>query len=231
MPRLCYSLQATHFQAAELDSVQAQFMSQFLQASHFPSHFSRAIVYAPIIIGGLGLLRLFYEQCAAQIKTMIGLLRTDSELSKLFRINLDIFRLRAGTSKCPMSDPWEINYMHPDWFVSVCLALAQSGLCLSTKNPEYFRLKCDGDKNIMDELISAELPKRWLTACNRCRIYIQAITVSDIADPLGIRIPRHVLECRNRLPSRLEWPIQAWPLQRDCTIWQRALLKVFLTRG
>ena len=78
IPRLQYSLQVTHFTAVELDSVQAQYMGQFLQASHFPSLFPRAVVYALMIIGGLGLLRLLYKQGSAQVKTMIGLLWTAS---------------------------------------------------------------------------------------------------------------------------------------------------------
>ncbi len=60
----------------------------------------------PYLYRGLGLLRLFFEQGAAQVKVAIGLLRTDSELSKCFRINLEFFQLRAGVQTCPMAAPW-----------------------------------------------------------------------------------------------------------------------------
>ena len=74
IPRLSYSLQETHFTEAELGAVQAKFMSRFLNALHYLSKFPRAIVYAPMVVGGVGLLKLLYKQGAIQVKTIIGLL-------------------------------------------------------------------------------------------------------------------------------------------------------------
>ena len=80
----------------------------------------------------------------------------------------------------------------------------------------------------MDTFIQAGIPKRWLLACNRCRIFLRAVAISDISNPMGMRIPQVHIECRNRLPSKLEWPNQARPSRHNRTIWKRALSKVFL---
>ncbi len=159
---------------------------------------------------------------------MIGLLRSHSELSKLFVINLEIFRLRAGILQCPMASPCELRYLQRDWFVTTSDFLQSIGCSISTKSPVYFQLKCQGDRNLMDMFISAGFSKRWLVACNRCRIFLRAITVSNIADPLGRRIPQHVLKCRSWLNSCLEWPMQVCTSKRNCTIWKKALRKTLL---
>ena len=52
---------------------------------------SQAVVLAPISIGGLGLLHLFYLQPITPAKLFIGLARTESELANLFCIALDYF--------------------------------------------------------------------------------------------------------------------------------------------
>ena len=49
------------------------------------------MVYVPWRIGGIGYLHLYYVQIYLQVYLAISLLRTSSELSTLFRINLEIF--------------------------------------------------------------------------------------------------------------------------------------------
>ena len=116
---------------------------------------------------------------------MVGLLCTNSELNKLFEINLDIFRLQSGVQRCPMAVTSIFSYLEWDWFNTVCCFLARVGCSLLTTNPYYFSPKCAGDRNLMDAFIHARWTKRWLEAYNRCRIFPRVITLSDLADVLG----------------------------------------------
>ncbi len=228
LSRLLYFLAVTYFTKTELDTVMSKFMPWLLNARHFPKTFPRAVVYAPRRIGGIGYTHLFYVQGYRQVLLVIGLLRTKSDLSTLFCINLEIFRLNAGFSCCPLANPRKLLFLTPSWFVSVCEYLLECQCSLSTENPPYFAPKCVHNENIMDVLERNNLSKRWLEVSNRCRIFLQAITISDIADATGTKILESAIHCRYRLPSSLRWPIQVLPSKRDRSIWKKCLMKYFL---
>ena len=81
----------------------------------------------------------------------------------------------------------------------------------------------------MDAFHQAGLPKWWLVACKRCWIFLHTITVSNLANAIGTKIPSEVMKCHDRLPRSIEWPIQVWPSKQDRTIEREAFLKVFVS--
>ncbi len=127
-----------------------------------------------------------------------------------------------------MAKPCAFAYLKRDWFGLVCEFLAGARCSISTVNPPYFSKKCDGDVNLMDSFLKARFSKRWLKACNRCRIFLLAISLSDIVDAIGHKIPKENMECYDRLPSSLIWPLQVWPSRWDRIIWRKALIKLFV---
>jgi hypothetical protein len=60
---------------------------------------------------------------------------------------------------------------------------------------------------------------------NRCRLYLQVFTVSDIATADGIRITKEAKQgIRSKIrPSRLMWPAQGRPSNQEWAIWTRHL--------
>ena len=163
-----------------------------------------------------------------QVLLAIGLLWTQSELSPLFRINLEVFHLLAGFSTCPLACPRLLSYLKHSWFVSICHYLLECQCNLTTKKPTYFDPRCVHDEVIMDVLEREHLPKRWIEACNRCHIFLHAITISDISTASGTKILETALHYSARLPSTLQWPTQAQPSKRDWSLWKKCLLQYFI---
>jgi hypothetical protein len=77
----------------------------------------------------------------------------------------------------------------------------------------------------MDYFISQKFNAVQLGSLNRCRLYLQVITLSDIVDAAGLHIIPDILigiplsDCR----STLKWPNQQRPPQKDWTLWMAAL--------
>jgi hypothetical protein len=82
----------------------------------------------------------------------------------------------------------------------------------------------------MEELTgSALVNKRYLTAINRCRIYLRVFFLSDIVNIQGDAIEEWAFngERSNERHSSWHWPVQQKP---PCTMWNKwkaALIEVF----
>ena len=86
-------------------------MTAALHAYNCHGKYPRVVVFAPISVGGLGFLHLHCLQTIGQVKLFIGLARITSELSDLFRIALEYFRLLTGTGVCPFWRPQDLQYL------------------------------------------------------------------------------------------------------------------------
>ncbi len=81
------------------------------------------------------------------------------------------------------------------------------------------------DKFLMDYFNTCQFASKTMESLNRCRIFLRAITLSDITTAdgsrllLGIKSNRHTQGRR----SRLDWPQQDKPSKRDWTLWSEAL--------
>ncbi len=82
-PCLTYALLIMHFTKEELEHFQAKFMCAALQAYHCHGKFLRAVAFAPISIGSLGLLHLFVLQSIAQVKLFLCTMLIALECSRV----------------------------------------------------------------------------------------------------------------------------------------------------
>ena len=90
------------------------------------------------------------------------------------------------------------------------------------------------DTFIMEEFYAAELPIPLLRKANRCRLYLQAMTVADIATGNGARIRRDAWTGVSDLhlnKRRYHWPTQHKPGPPDWVAWRKALSATLVTPG
>ena len=68
-----------------------------------------------------------------------------------------------------------------------------------------------------------------LASINRCRIYLQVITLSDISTGDGLRIDKSTYTGVKNTNIRTEylWPVQGKPGKTDWVEWRRAIATVF----
>jgi hypothetical protein len=80
IPSVCYPLATTSITKTILQDIQRPIIHAVLSRLGFNSHMPRCIVFASRKLGGLGLLDLYSEQVASQIKLLITHLRAKSYL-------------------------------------------------------------------------------------------------------------------------------------------------------
>ncbi len=90
-----------------------------------------------------------------------------------------------------------------------------------------------GDKPIMEVFLAHSLPIDTLAALIRCRLFLQAFFISDIADGSGMFITEDAWNGRNNgIAFKNEsWPHQGCPTRADWSAWRENVKKYILGRG
>jgi hypothetical protein len=89
IPALLYSLAATSKNRDQINNIQQQAVSTFLNLAGYERHFPRPVVFLPIYFGGLGRKQLYVECNCNKIETIICQINENSKLGKLLMINLN----------------------------------------------------------------------------------------------------------------------------------------------
>ena len=115
-----------------------------------------------------------------------------------------------------------------DFFVTINSTSEIIELTDSTPIMEELR---ENDKFIMKEFINAGVDTNQLKILNYMRMSIQAVTLSDIAMPRGLKINPNAwnLISSNGLRSKYDWPRDLPSFtQNQIKIWQSALHRTFV---
>ena len=92
-------------------------------------------------------------------------------------------------------------------------------------------LKRDNDIFLNEQFLTKGYPKSQLVLINRCRLYLQVTTQSDITSGDGCYLLRHITQRHNPLQhySSLQWPRQEYPSQKAWLLWRKAIRQCFPT--
>jgi len=82
------------------------------------------------------------------------------------------------------------------------------------------------DINLMDYFLTQNYSPHQLSSINRCRVYLQALSLSDLVSAEGRCVMLSVFTGHrliDRQRSTLEWPTQFRPPKSDWLIWSSSL--------
>jgi hypothetical protein len=136
--------------------------------------------------------------------------------TNLAGISYDKYHHLATT--CLLKSTWEFLFTHN-------INLQQD--ITVPKNTAY-------DYPIMPEFCKYNPSLPELITLNKCRLYLQAYYVSDLASASGQRLSYHAWEgCRRTSghTSRFNWPTQGMPSKHSWDIWRKFLKAAVLQRG
>ena len=225
IPSLRYGLGTCYFPPRDLIAIQRPAIRTILPKMGFNRHISRDVVFGPRNLGGLGLPSLVFEQGLQQIQFIGRHLRSPtSPLRSLFQISLEWFRLLAGYTTCPLATP-QLPTAHVEgapWYKSLQKFLHSIRHSLDIPNlpcPQKLRVH---DKAIMS-LPQANFSSKELLHINRCRLFLQVNTISEISTADGTRLLPSIW--RGQQPtnsySKLLWPRQHRPFALAWRSWRR----------
>jgi hypothetical protein len=110
----------------------------------------------------------------------------------------------------------------------MCLFLATQKLTVQLDDTGIPSLQRKHDSYIMDHVLNSNhYTPAEVRRLNYCRLYLNAVTVSDLANPDGITLDPSFLEGRLSTRSSLiaKYKVhQERPLQQEWSLWRRANL-------
>jgi hypothetical protein len=220
LPKLRYQPLLLTLSKGECDKLMSPVLMALLLKLHLNRHMSRSIIHGPEELGGLALPHLFTLQ---RIDKIMGHLRLRDRTAKLIHIDLSYIQLILGIKEIFLNQDYTLfQWMEAGWVTSLWEFAYTTQISFDYPTHWHPAIPREHDKTLMDHFTSLQLPSAILGTLNRCRLYLQVITVSDIAATNGLFILQQIREGRHLSTrrSRLEWPNQGRPSSAKWAIWK-----------
>ena len=145
---------------------------------------------------------------------------------ELIRIAHDQIELSLGHGVSPLEQPGTALGKHGlnTWLQSICRFLSDINSRIELRDPRTVSLQRENDKHIMTLAAKGGFD---LELIQQLHLYLQAVTIADIATAFGTRLEPWAVNGRGR-KSRLNWPRQETPSTRARAEWHR-FLKTLIT--
>jgi hypothetical protein len=213
IPQVGYSIPVLSLSEKECQTIQSPAVQAILPKMHINRNTSRAIVFGPTAYGGLGLPHLYPHSNFKKLTLFLGHLRLQDKTGKLIMIGLSHIQLIVGSGVLFLNQQYDKfgKEVPGGWLSSVWEFSSQISLTYQIVDHWIPHPQRQGDTFIMTLFRTLSLPSSTITILNRCRLYLQVITVADIASADGKLIVPWVkdgLRHRDRF-STLHWPNQA----------------------
>jgi exonuclease III len=231
-----YALPICHLTQSQLHTIQKPMTPILLAKMGLCRNTCRKLCFMSSYYGGLDLRDLYVAQGCGQIEFIIRHLRSPGMTGSLLSIVLGWSQFNAGVSYCIMTHPsTDLPHLEGNWLVSVRLFLKSIHGSLELYDPQIQPPQRDGDVYLMDLALSANLTKYEIRGINLCRLFFNALTLSDISNASGTRLSPGILDgsILLSLQSTPKGPKvkQPPPSDRAWTAWRKLLRHISDLRG
>ena len=228
LPKLTYSLPATRLTPKDCDRIMTSVRSIAIARMGFNRCSAHAVMFGPEEFGGNGLLDLYTEQGIAGLIQLIGSVRSGSDLGDYFKILLSHAQQWAGIAT-PVLE--ECNIPLPHLPPSVVTHVREFLACINGRlvlpdiwTPQKAYRKYD---LLLMEVVPSWLTPTQLVRFNNCRLYLRALTISDLSSTYGDTIEPAYLSGALRVESWLRWPDIAKPPPAHWAIFRKGIFSAF----
>ena len=192
--------------------------------------YSKAVFYGDPEHQGLGVHNMYTTMVIYQLQALLDNIWKDNITGRLIRVSIESFKLDLGVTGPLFSEKYDVyGHMVTDcWVKHLWRFLFEHDIEVDedTMGGEALR---DGDMMLGDIFAQAcyqeTITKRKWAAANRCRLYLQALSVADIATGGGNTVD---ISAKRGLPQKgrvrnVQWPYQGKPGKLDWQVWRRVL--------
>ena len=190
LPSIGYPLSCSSLTYAQLDHVQRKAMQIIIAKCGYNRHTKREILYGPLEYGGASFRHLYVQQGVGQAMIFIRHWRQHSVAGKLLRCALSWTHMTAGTSRSILTDVHTpMPHLESKWIASLRTYLAAINATIEVDDPGILPLQRENDSYIMDHILAShQFKPAQIRRINYCRLYLQAVTVSDITTNNGLML-------------------------------------------
>jgi hypothetical protein len=218
MPSLAYGLPETTLTKEECEAIQRPVVNAILPKMGIARSAPRKVVFGTKQYGGLGLTHLAALQGNIILQHLLGHLRCGDTTGELMQMLLEYTQLECGCRGNPLLQDYK-NYecllLNKNWIAEVWVHLSTckttveiNGLWIPKENRKR-------DLTIMERLVaSGRFSGKELQQINYCRIYLQVLFMSDIANVKETEVEEWARRGKRQSgrKSYWEWPVQQRPV-------------------
>ena len=231
MKAMEYMMPAMTLSPEEYNDLMKPILKQFLPKMGINRNIPRALLYAPTEIQGFNLKDPYILQGAMHIRDISEHLWKDTMTGKLLKNNLEQLRLELGCNINILESDYG-KYKHlilTDSFISKTWEFMSNFNVELKENTAIIPMLRENDKCIMEAFIdNKQIKREWLPTLNKCRIYLQAFSLSDIVTGNGQFIRDKAWHGRQEQTGRdLKWPKWGRPSMLSWNTWRSALQLTF----
>ncbi len=215
-----YCAPIVSFTKSQLQRIQQKVIGSSLTAAGFNSKMPHAVVFGPAKLGGLNWESPYSIMLNSQINLLMGSIRTQDTVGKMIILQLSWLQIFAGTSTLILEEHKEIPYIPKCWIQSLHDKLIQTNIQIKIAGVWSPSARRQEDQVIMD-YVRKKLPETMWGSINQCRLYLNAVTFSDIITFDGTTIPDQIYKVKKKYrTSRLQYPSQKRPPKPAIQHWQ-----------
>lgn len=226
LPKLRYQPPLLSLSPTELARLQAPTLSALLPKLNINRNTARSIIHGPEEYGGMNLPHITTTQGVDKLQLFLGHLRLQDRTAKLIHSDLSYLQLLAGVNTLCLNLPIaKYKWVEQGWLTSLWQFANFTNIQFVYPEAWLPSLTRENDCFLMPTFIQLGFPPPTLKRLNKCRLYLQALTLLDLTSADGRTIlpsAKHgkILEDR---PSTLLWPTQGRPTKAAWTEWAKAL--------
>jgi hypothetical protein len=227
LPSVTYPLACSSLTLSQLDKVQRKAMSILVSRCGFNRNTKKEMLYGPLSLGGANFRHLYVQQGINQTVMFITQWRKNSMSGNLLKIAVAWFQVQTGVSYSILDHvKASLPQLESKWLSSLRNFLAGVDARLAIDQPSLPRLQRLHDFNLMDVIQSSQkFTPTEICRLNYCRLFLKAVTVSDLTDISGKRLD----PCKRRGDFSLLSSItsgvaihQESPSDKEWTLWGKA---------
>jgi len=227
---ISYPLPVLTFTIQQCEKLGNKLFSATLPKCGITSKFPVLYRHLPRKYQGLGLPHLYLDQESRKLQELLLHSIDKSPCWKQLHLSLEIAQLETGTCDIVYNSPHQLASLLPNtWVRSQWIFLSKHGITIQGWRQKH-PLQRRNDQPIMEAFQKAGVSIQTLRILNKCRMYLNVITVSDITDGYGESILNDSLVgyvIRDVESSKYSWKKVNKPTVREWEIWKQFLFSVF----
>jgi hypothetical protein len=227
LPAVQYPLTWTYFNKLLLDKIQRKAMSIITSRCGYNRCTKKELLYGPVQYGGAGFHHLYHRQGTQQVLYFLRHWRQRTPIGNMLKCVLSWAQFTVGVSYPILEVTQEpLPHLETRWLSSLRQFLSSINGGIQVDDPCIPQIQRQHDQHIMDLILSAKLfSNAEIRKLNYCRLFLQAVTLSDITRADGSTLDHSKLEGSPSLQSSAtRWVEinQACPSPREWKLWRKA---------
>jgi hypothetical protein len=228
-----YPLTALTLSEKQCKTIMAPILAVALPKTKVSRTFPRDVVYGPKSLMGLGLNNLYYVQGSKHIAMLHQFVHTDTITGELMRSCIEITKIYVGHG----SNIFTLNYERlghlspPSWISNLWHFCHKYEIQIDENHTPNVITRRVNDKFLMETIAAGtQFTNNELSHINRCRLYLQIMTLSDITNGNGTLLRQGVLKgnIQRMNESHYLWPRQTRPGVASWRLWRKAIKTTFM---